>query len=381
MATSGSVGGRSRGSGRTTTARSASTPTFTGSPVAGSAVANTSIFAQEEDVNLEEQILSTEECKKRYEACMGDFCQDPSNKYNPGTCLCHPSISKFRPREEGLFQKLKRIQIMNSQKEALKLGTTYKAYNDDVAEQMGFNEEDENSDDPWADSVDFGIGNLMDGGDAKRKEGDALKEEAMDACAQYLKLCPSGKKYILKAFDAKMNRDCIGYNNSLREAEQKAEMVMQKLYNDQQAIQQKMNNKYTAGECAQELKGCMQETAECGEDFAFCKTQKLLEEKKIFCENILDQCADVKDTIWTKFIEYVTGANPEKKVSVEIQYRQERMKELEDCVRPYCDSSMTVCNISQTARQACISSLDQRMPRTASPNAPTLMDIFIRGHK
>ena len=333
--------GRSRGGGTSSNARSASSPIggaiSTGASMTSSLPSMSSVVSQSSGQDMEQQILSTEECKKRHKLCMKDFCNDENNKYKPGTCLCHASVAKLRPLEDGLFDMLRRIQMMNAQKAAIKSGATYSEFNEAAAEQLGLNNE-EDEDDPWADSVDYGLDNLLDE-DTKRKEGPALYKEASEACKQYIDLCPLSKRYIVKTYEAQMNKDCIAYSNNLRQAKQKAQMVMQKLFNDQKEIEHKISNKYDAGECANELKSCMIETAGCGTDFANCSTQEILKEKKIYCKDILDQCQDVKQKVWEKFLRDATS---EGQSYTQAQYAQ-CARDLQSCMLPYCGENWIDC--------------------------------------
>ncbi len=342
---------------RAGSARSGSTPITSSAPAINLTPGKVQ-YAQPNSIDREEQLLSMESGKTRFNACMDDFCNDTDSVNPAGRCLCSANIAKLRPLEDKVTGQMKKLFQMTSNVEAAKLGIEYELFNESTLEKLGLNEE-EDSENPWdLDNVDFGLDALL-GEENKRKEGASLYKDAEKACKPYLDITASFKKNIVNSYKASSQKSCRAYENLLTGKLRKMSFAMQATYNKLQKTEHKEANSYDAGQCSEKVREALMTTAGCGESFANCPTMAILRTKRIFVKDILNQCkiANKNNVIWKKITaDAVRVGKQHSKSLISIC-----ANDLKDCMMPNCGEGWTECatdNQLEFKKNYCASKLE-----------------------
>ncbi len=355
-----STGIRSARSGRSSSANSSSSrrtaPARSGSARAGIArsgaissmapsmtniTSRNNVKQEYQEVDKEEQLLGMEEAKKRWGACMDDFCND-TDSVNPSyRCICSANIAKLKPLEKKVHAKMKQLLQLTSNVSAAKMGIQYQVFNEATLEKLGLTEDENEESSPWdLDNVNYGLDQLL-GEENKRKEGLALFTDANKACNPYLKLSASFKKHIIASYQASSQKSCRAFQNLLTSKLRKMEFVFQSTYNKLQKAEHKEANQFSAEECSKQVKNVLITTAGCGENFKNCQTKALLESKRIIVSDILDKCKNVNknDIIWKEIVN--SGKRESKKHSKSLI--SQCATDLKDCMQPHCGKGFVDC--------------------------------------
>ncbi len=342
---------------RAGSARSGSTPITSSAPAINLTPGKVQ-YAQPNSIDREEQLLSMESGKTRFNACMDDFCNDTDSVNPAGRCLCSANIAKLRPLEDKVTGQMKKLFQMTSNVEAAKLGIEYELFNESTLEKLGLNEE-EDSENPWdLDNVDFGLDALL-GEENKRKEGASLYKDAEKACKPYLDITASFKKNIVNSYKASSQKSCRAYENLLTGKLRKMSFAMQATYNKLQKTEHKEANSYDAGQCSEKVREALMTTAGCGESFANCPTMAILRTKRIFVKDILNKCqiANKNNVIWNKITaDAVRVGNQHSKSLISVC-----ANDLKDCMMPNCGEGWTECatdNQLEFKKNYCASKLE-----------------------
>ncbi len=249
-------------------------------------------------------------CQEQYFKCMDDYCDDKLVDEDSiiGRCLCAKTYEDYADSKKELDTMISRINQMISsiaglevKRQSGKLGSNvYKAYTEEIAAELGFNELAEVTD---YDDVDYGTSSPED----KIKEGAALYKDAHNNCTRYLELCPTSGVtggYITGIYANEVAKSCRVYEKELGVKKKEYSLKIQKLYNQYQEKERKLaasDNKYDAAACFDALSTCMQSDDFCGATFQHCETEAKLESHKINCSSVFSNCKNVEATVWSSF--------------------------------------------------------------------------------
>ncbi|MCQ2562130.1 MAG: hypothetical protein MJ158_00720 [Alphaproteobacteria bacterium] len=264
---------------------------------------------------VEESKASSSPCQDKYNACMDTGCMLDND--SGGRCQCSDKIKDLKDTENKL--KKKDIQSQKMMTDALDIVEN----GDEVEDLMDDVDIDSDSSD-----YDFDV--------ASDSVGEALRQEMHDICMEKIPECKAQVSLLKNLYLQKIKSDCAGFENALKQqnmASKDKRATAKKAVRAAAMDNYTDSNKYDLGQCMIEFTKCMQTTAECGEDWTGCvgtvardavkeskidsiavagqnssiliakSTMEVLENKKIICEGITNQCKSVKDDVWDAFLQ------------------------------------------------------------------------------
>ncbi|MBO5739825.1 MAG: hypothetical protein J6R52_02045 [Alphaproteobacteria bacterium] len=203
--------------------------------------------------------------------------------------------------------------------------------------------------------------------------------------------CAGDFALIENMYSRRITSDCKGYENSLAEKKQQAEMAVASAEGDvRKALKESFeeSNKYDLGQCMVEFKKCMQTEDACGEDWGNCvstiamenmqnneakstagskvvtvdkyeftpSTMEILNNKRIICENVLSSCVAVRDMVWPAFLKEAAPTLKLAELDVESKFRQSCLTDISECIQKACKDD--IVGKGKDTMDACLSRPD-----------------------
>ena len=339
--------------GRTTAARSAKPAATTPQPktvaarAATQSVINTGTkLAESASANV------ASDCQSLYNACMDNFCM--LDNFDGGRCVCSNRYGSFNK----LLSEIDDIKMQAYKLETVGVEQIESVVTKNPALEM------ENMSNVAKKEINYALEN--------GEIGDALRESAHETCVRQIPQC-SAKMAILPAmYSGRINSDCVGYENSLKQLRTDAKQKLQLAEGNLREIAldtAKNANKYDLGQCTIEFRKCMQKPDVCNADFTGCvdtvemakarvkNTQseeivtipgstaglfisKSMHEsllaKSVMCSPVLENCVKVRDSVFNSFL---ADSAPSLQVAenlAEYNARTNCIKSVSDCFHNAC---------------------------------------------
>ncbi len=347
--------------------------------------------------------LYDQECYDIYYSCMDQFCITDND--SGGSCACSDlSIEYDKQFEEikGLLAEAERISTVEVEK--VKLGaqadivfTGTREYDEDgnlkEIEDIGKDKKSKRDemlsmwntlyDDEEEEDIVVDFSSL---------KGNSLYAAAQEMCLEQVPdECADDISLIQNMYSRRITSDCKGYENSLAEKKQAAEMAIASAEGDvRQALKESFEeaNKYDLGQCMVEFKKCMQTEDACGEDWGNCvstiasenmqnnsatstagtkvvtvdkyeftpSTMEILSNKRIICEKVLSNCVAVRDMVWPAFLKEAAPTLKLAELDVEAKFRQSCLTDISDCIQKACKDDIVGKGVD--TMDACLSRPD-----------------------
>jgi hypothetical protein len=99
-------------------------------------------------------------------------------------------------------------------------------------------------------------------------------------------------------------------------------------------------NKYNRGECRQALRACVADKGGCGVGFENCLDAKLLERRTLSCENVLDQCMNVRDYVLEDWKDESKEILKQAAIDADKNMRQTCYTKIRACLEDGCSVSI-----------------------------------------
>lgn len=233
-------------------------------------------------------------CRAAYRACMDEFCLLDESEGN--RCACSDNINKSKT----LIQEIQRIQS-----EADKL------YTEGVErEQLGakaklvFGQSEAAKKSSRASGISFSdwLNNdtSADSLGADEDIGGGLYSMAATYCANTLSKCGTNADMEEALYSRQIVADCKAFDSYLADQKTNAESNKRTAEAAVRKARLEMldtTNKYNRGECLLAYKSCIADKGGCGANFENCLDRDLLGRRANACENVLDQCMAVRDSV------------------------------------------------------------------------------------
>ena len=346
--------------------------------------------------------LYDQECYDIYYSCMDQFCITDND--SGGTCACSDLSIEYDKQFNEIKELLAEAErISTVEVEKVKLGanadivfTGMREYDEDgnlkEIEDIGKDKKkdmlalwdtlyDEEEDEEEESGIDF-----------SSLKGGALYSAAKEMCMEQVpEECAGDIALIENMYSRRITSDCKGYENSLAEKKQQAEMAVASAEGDvRQALKESFeeSNKYDLGQCMVEFKKCMQTEDACGEDWGNCvstiamenmqnneakstagskvvtvdkyeftpSTMEILNNKRIICENVLSNCVAVRDMVWPAFLKEAAPTLKLAELDVESKFRQSCLTDISECIQKACKDD--IVGKGKDTMDACLSRPD-----------------------
>ena len=339
--------------GRTTAARSAKPAATTPQPKTVAARAATQSVINT-GTKLAESGSATvaSDCQSLYNACMDNFCM--LDNFDGGRCVCSNRYGSFNK----LLSEIDDIKMQAYKLETVGVEQIESVVTKNPALEM------ENMSNVAKKEINYALEN--------GEIGDALRESAHETCVRQIPQC-SAKMAILPAmYSGRINSDCVGYENSLKQLRTDAKQKLQLAEGNLREIaldSAKNANKYDLGQCTIEFRKCMQKPDVCNADFTGCvdtvemakarvkNTQseeivtipgstaglfisksmhESLQAKSVICAPVLENCVKVRDQVFNSFL---ADSAPSLQVAenlAEYNARTNCIKSVSDCFHNAC---------------------------------------------
>ncbi len=339
--------------GRTTAARSAKPAATTPQPKTVAARAATQSVINT-GTKLAESASATvaSDCQSLYNACMDNFCM--LDNFDGGRCVCSNRYGSFNK----LLSEIDDIKMQAYKLETVGVEQIESVVTKNPALEM------ENMSNVAKKEINYALEN--------GEIGDALRESAHETCVRQIPQC-SAKMAILPAmYSGRINSDCVGYENSLKQLRTDAKQKLQLAEGNLREIaldSAKNANKYDLGQCTIEFRKCMQKPDVCNANFTGCvdtvemaksrvkNTQseeivtipgstaglfisksmhESLQAKSVICAPVLENCVKVRDQVFNSFL---ADSAPSLQVAenlAEYDARTNCIKSVSDCFHNAC---------------------------------------------
>lgn len=339
--------------GRTTAARSAKPAATTPQPKTVAARAATqSVINTGTKLAESASVTVASDCQSLYNACMDNFCM--LDNFDGGRCVCSNRYGSFNK----LLSEIDDIKMQAYKLETVGVEQIESVVTKNPALEM------ENMSNVAKKEINYALEN--------GEIGDALRESAHETCVRQIPQC-SAKMAILPAmYSGRINSDCVGYENSLKQLRTEAKQKLQLAEGNLREIaldSAKNANKYDLGQCTIEFRKCMQKPDVCNANFTGCvdtvemaksrvkNTQseeivtipgstaglfisKSMHEsllaKSVMCSPVLENCVKVRDQVFNSFL---ADSAPSLQVAenlAEYDARTNCIKSVSDCFHNAC---------------------------------------------
>ena len=339
--------------GRTTAARSAKPAATTAQPKTVAARAATQSVINT-GTKLAESASATvaSDCQSLYNACMDNFCM--LDNFDGGRCVCSNRYGSFNK----LLSEIDDIKMQAYKLETVGVEQIESVVTKNPALEM------ENMSNVAKKEINYALEN--------GEIGDTLRESAHETCVRQIPQC-SAKMAILPAmYSGRINSDCVGYENSLKQLRTEAKQKLQLAEGNLREIAldaAKNANKYDLGQCTIEFRKCMQKPDVCNADFTGCvdtvemakarvkNTQgeeivtipgstaglfisKSMHEsllaKSVMCSPVLENCVKVRDSVFNSFLADSAASLQVAENLAEYNARTNCIKSVSDCFHNAC---------------------------------------------
>lgn len=302
--------------------------------VAASNASSQGVQVAQEAEQIVDAVVGPDECRTAYRECMDDFCL--LDESEGGRCSCSDNIKQSK----SLIQEIQKIQsdaelLYTEGVEREKLGAK--------AKFVSFGESETAQKASRTTGIDLiaWVNGTSDASLAADEDiGDNLYYMAADSCKQILSRCDSKRAEMEeKLYQREIVKDCKAFDGYLSEQKSGAESNLRTAQAAVRSARLDMvstTNKYNRGECAQALRACVADKGGCGVNFENCLDADLLTRRTYACENILDQCMDVRDYVlqdWNAESKSIL-ANAEKYVDENM--RQTCDAKIRNCLETSC---------------------------------------------
>ena len=241
-------------------------------------------------------IMGPDECRTAYRECMDDFCL--LDESEGGRCSCSDNIKQSK----SLIQEIQKIQsdaelLYTEGVEREKLGAK--------AKFVKFGESETAKKASRASGIDL-VAWINGGGSAESLAadediGDNLYDMAAESCEYILSQCDSKRAEMEeRLYQREITKDCKAFDGYLAEQKRGAESnkrTAQAAVRSATLDMLTTTNKYNRGECLLAYRACISDKGGCGVQFENCLDASLLNRRANACENVLDQCTAVKDSV------------------------------------------------------------------------------------
>ena len=356
--------------------------------------------------------LVSQECQDAYFGCMDSFCM--LENVTGGRCKCNDKNSEYDNMLAEIMKMDQQSYIMQTEGASLlrmgKSADEVYAMAEDAANKVSKDKKAVETEGKkldftaWIKSLSedeeediFSDDEITLESDLTSKTGDKLHAIAASTCTQEAPAqCKSSIPMLRMIYVQRIQSDCAAYENSLKqqqmESEQKLQTARQTLRDTALEEYQKAN-KYDLSGCVREFNTCMQQEETCGEDFLGCvtfaatdnlkdntsgpaaeqteiefahskiklakTTMDELLSKRVFCDNILEQCvnANVNDSVWTAFLKSAAPVLKTAELNAEDKLRENCNSEIINCYKQACKAAMDP-NDPEGSYDMCLSNPD-----------------------
>lgn len=300
-----------------------------------------------ETVNVVKEVVSSADCRDAYRDCMDSFCLLDESQGE--RCACSDNID---------LAKSKIKAVLEIQEEADKL------YTEGVErEQLGAKARlvfaDNNTSTKISSANFLSWLNNEDEDEESVGEDVELGEDLYKMASKYCKseLGTCGEKAEMEEalYSRMIVQDCKSYDAYLKDQKANAESnkrIAESAVRKARLEMLDTTNKYNRGECLDALRACVADKGGCGVNFENCMDADLLARRTNSCENILDQCMNVRD-----FVLQDWEAESKMLLAKAEKYVEENMPQTcnaktENCLEVGCSTStdsMCLTNINVAA--------------------------------
>lgn len=246
-------------------------------------------------------VIGPDECRGAYRECMDDFCL--LDESEGGRCSCSDNIKQSKT----LIQEIQKLQsdaelLYTEGVEREKLGAR--------AKFVKFGESETAKKASRSSGIDL-VAWINGGGSAESLAadediGDNLYSMAADSCEYVLSQCDSKRAEMEeKLYQREIVKDCKAFDGYLAEQKRGAESnkrTAQAAVRSATLDMLNTTNKYNRGECLLAYRACISDKGGCGVNFENCLDAALLNRRANACENVLDQCMAVKDSVLSDWV-------------------------------------------------------------------------------
>lgn len=285
-------------------------------------------------------VMGPDECRAAYRECMDDFCL--LDESEGGRCSCSDNIKQSK----SLIQEIQKIQseaelLYTEGVEREKLGAK--------AKFVKFGESETAKKASRASGIDLiawingtGAESLA----ADEDIGDNLYSMAAESCEYILSQCePKRAEMEERLYQREVTKDCKAFDGYLAEQKRGAESnkrTAQAAVRSATLDMLTTTNKYNRGECLLAYRACISDKGGCGVQFENCLDASLLNRRANACENVLDQCTAVKDSVLEDW-----GAESKMILADAAKYTDENMRltcnaKIRACLEDGCSVSTGV---------------------------------------
>ena len=321
-------------------------------------------------------------CYDAYYGCMDQFCI--IDNVSGGSCACSDENSKYEARLNTIRDNLNEAERISTEEvervqaganaDIIFSGTREYDENGNVSKQSDGKDSKKQKresllamfntsydDDVFEDEFD----------DITNKSGNALFSAAHNLCVEQMDdSCSKDISFLKSIYSRQIVSDCKALENTISTKEAEAR---QALSSAQAAVRSALRdslasaNKYDRGQCMVEYKKCMQTADACGSNWENCvftiaaenaqqktkstkntpvktttvyditaSTMEILESKRYICENVLDSCVAVRDTIWNDFLREAAPTIRLAETQAESKKRQSCLSDISKCIQTAC---------------------------------------------
>ena len=273
-------------------------------------------------------------CRDAYRECMDSFCLLDENQGE--RCACSDNIERAKPKiNEVLAIQAEADKLFTEGVEREKLGAKAQfVFDNDSGKKIS--------------GIDF-MSWLTDGeseqdGDVGEdvEIGDGLYQKAQKYCANDLKLCGDRAEMEEMLYSRMITNDCKSYDAYLRD--QKANAESNKRIAESAVRKAKLEmfdttNKYNRGECLLAYRACISDKGGCGANFENCLDEGLLQRRANSCENILDQCMAVRNSVLKDWADESKSVLADAAKYADVNKRGTCLAKIQNCLEESCSTS------------------------------------------
>ena len=277
---------------------------------------------------------SSSSCRDAYRECMDNFCLLDESQGE--RCACSDNINRAKNKiKEVLEIQAEADKLFTEGVEREQLGAkarlvftdkTNKSTGKKISFTAWLNGDSDNEEDVGEDE----------------EIGDSLYVMAAEFCASELASCGSKAEMEETLYTRMIVQDCKSYDAYLSDQKTNAESnkrIAESAVRKARLEMLDTTNKYNRGECLLAYRSCIADKGGCGAHFENCLDANLLKRRSNACENILDQCMDVRDYVVQDWAEESKGVLEEAAKFADTNKRGTCLAKVQYCLEESCSTS------------------------------------------
>lgn len=344
----------------------------------------------------------SEECKTKYYGCMDSFCMLEND--NGGRCGCSDKKSDL----DNVLAEIEKLDTQTRNMattgvEKIELGTGEKAdYVSNTVKSTANEFKTDSQTQPGTKtrrraSLDLSVfdsqptfgfedGEVAENADLSAiqgKTGDTLHNAVRNICTQQIPECSKDIRMLQMMYAQTIQSDCRSYENYLKKMKDESSkkvQVAERALREAALESYEAANKWDLGQCAGEMRKCMQDEARggCGGDWAGCvgivaaenarsgglssriktydiagsatkiqiaaSTYDALLSKKPLCQSVTNNCVAAvskdKDAVWNVFLREIAPTLKSAELQAESKRRTNCIGNISECFRKGCTDTM-----------------------------------------